>query len=310
MNKLKVFIISFFFLIYHNYSIAISVHIKAKVQNEIITNIDIEHEKRYLIFLNPSLDQLISEKADEIAKNSLITEIIKRTELEKFYNLEEANNITNIVEDNFLKKKKIKNKKEFLEILESRNLDYKKIRSKLQIEGLWNRFIYKKYSKNIKINKVDLRQEIVNKFKSTKKKFEYKLSEIVFEEAVNENLKNKINEINKSIIDIGFENSANIYSISSTSKNGGLIGWVNELQISKIINQNIENIKIGDVSAPIKIPSGYLLIKVNDKKEYKQKINLEKQLERLISQERNRQLNSFSIIFYKKLKMNLDINEY
>ena len=108
----------------------------------------------------------------------------------------------------------------------------------------------------------------------------------------------------------GFENSANIYSISNTSTNGGLIGWVNELQISRNINENIKNLKIGSISKPIKISGGYLLIKINNKKELKQEINLEKQLEKLVSQEQNRQLNNFSIIFYKKLKKNLEINEY
>ena len=107
----------------------------------------------------------------------------------------------------------------------------------------------------------------------------------------------------------GFENSANIYSISNTATNGGLIGWVNELQISRNINENIKNLKI-DPYKPIKISGGYLLIKINNKKELKQEINLEKQLEKLVSQEQNRQLNNFSIIFYKKLKKNLEISEY
>ena len=89
MNNLKIIIISFFFLLYSNYLVAISLEIKAKVQNQIITNIDLEHEKRYLIFLNPNLKQLKLEKTNDIAKNSLISEIIKRTELEKFFNLEE-----------------------------------------------------------------------------------------------------------------------------------------------------------------------------------------------------------------------------
>ena len=176
MIKLKNLIILFFFLIYNNYSVTASVQIKAKVQNEIITNIDIEHEKRYLIFLNPNLNQLKSEKTEEIAKDSLITEIIKRKELERFYNFNESTKIINIVEENFLKKKNIKNKKQFLEILKKEKLDYNKLRSKFQIEGLWNQLVYKKYSKNIKINKEDLELSIINKFESSKKKFEYNLS--------------------------------------------------------------------------------------------------------------------------------------
>ena len=303
-------IIFFFFLFYSNYCSAISVEIKAKVQNQIITNIDIEHEKRYLIFLNPSLKQLELEKKDDIAKNSIISEIIKRTELEKFFDLDEKTKIINVVEENFLKKKNIKNKSEFLEILKLKKIDYEKIRLKFQIEGLWNRLIYDKYSRNIKINKKDLKQDIINKSKNSKKKYEYNLSELVFEENSNKNFKALFNEINNSIINVGFENSANIYSVSSTSKNGGLIGWVNELQLSKKINKSIKNIEIGNISKPIKIPNGYLLIKVNDKKELNQKINLDEELKKLVNKETNRQLNSFSIIFYKRLKKNIEINEY
>ena len=310
MKKIKLIIISFFLTIYFNNSYSLSIQIIAKVENEIITNIDIEHEKRYLTFLNPNLEELQLEKKNEIAKNSLITEIVKKKELEKFFNFDESKNIIKIVEENFLKKKKIKNKEEFLNILKKRNLNYSKISAKLQIEGLWNQLVFKKFSKNVKIDRENLKQNIIKQFENTEKKFEYNLSEIVFQEKTNEGLEKIMNKISNSILENGFENSANIYSISNTSTNGGLIGWVNELQISRNINENIKNLKIGSISKPIKISGGYLLIKINNKKELKQEINLEKQLEKLVSQEQNRQLNNFSIIFYKKLKKNLEINEY
>ena len=310
MKKIKFIIISFFLTIYFNNSYSLSIQIIAKVENEIITNIDIEHEKRYLTFLNPNLEELQLEKKNEIAKNSLITEIVKKKELEKFFNFDESKNIIKIVEENFLKKKKIKNKEEFLNILKKRNLNYSKISAKLQIEGLWNQLVFKKFSKNVKIDRENLKQNIIKQFENTEKKFEYNLSEIVFQEKTNEGLEKIMNKISNSILENGFENSANIYSISNTSTNGGLIGWVNELQISRNINENIKNLKIGSISKPIKISGGYLLIKINNKKELKQEINLEKQLEKLVSQEQNRQLNNFSIIFYKKLKKNLEINEY
>ena len=310
MKKIKFIIISFFLTIYFNNSYSLSIQIIAKVENEIITNIDIEHEKRYLTFLNPNLEELQLEKKNEIAKNSIITEIVKRKELEKFFNFDESKNIIKIVQENFLKKKKIKNKEEFLNILKNKNLNYSKISAKLQIEGLWNQLVFKKFSKNVKIDRENLKQNIIKQFENTEKKFEYNLSEIVFQEKTNEGLEKIMNKISNSILENGFENSANIYSISNTATNGGLIGWVNELQISRNINENIKNLNIGSISKPIKIRGGYLLIKINNKKELKQEINLEKQLEKLVSQEQNRQLNNFSIIFYKKLKKNLEINEY
>ena len=65
-------------------SFANTIKIKVKISDKIITNIDIENEKKYLIFLNPKLEELEKSKVDNIAKDSLITEIIKKNELEKF----------------------------------------------------------------------------------------------------------------------------------------------------------------------------------------------------------------------------------
>ena len=307
MKIVIIFLISIF---YNNLVFAIDIKIKAKVNNEIITNIDIDHEKKYLVFLNPKLVELNNEKIEEIAKNSLITELVKKKELNLLVNLDQNKEIIDVLQNTFLKKKKIKSEKEYLEILKNRGLNYKKIRKKFQIEGLWNQLIYKKFYSNVKINKEELRLRILDKFENSEKKYEYNLSEIVFKESSNESLENLIKKINKNINSIGFENSANMFSISSSAKNGGLIGWINELQISDNINKNIKSLKINSFSEPIKISGSYIIIKINDKRVFKEKINIEDQLNSLISQETNRQLNNFSIIFYKKLKKNLDINEY
>ena len=293
----------------HTFAHSKLIEIKAKIQDEIITNLDIENEKKYLFFLNPKLENLNKAETDNISKNSLITEIIKKKELEKFFDFSKNNNLANLVEKRLLIKKNIKNKDELIKILNQQKIDYDIINKKLQIETLWNQLIYSKYEKNIVINKEELKKNIQNQFNNMKKNFTYNLSEIVFSENVDEELKTKLSIITNSIEKRGFENTANIYSVSSTSKNGGLIGWVNELQISKQINDSIKKLKIDEISKPIKIQSGYIIIKVNNKKEYKQKIDLEEQLKKVINQEKNRQLNNFSMIFYKRLRKNMDVNE-
>ncbi len=307
---MRIVIIYLFLILYNNLATAVDIKIKAKVNNQIITNIDIDHEKKYLIFLNPKLIELNKDKIEEIAKNSLITELVKRRELNFFIDFEQNKKIIDVLQNTFLKRKKIKSEQEFLEILKNRGLSYKKIREKFQTEGLWNQLIYKKYYSNIKIDKEQLRLEILNKYENKEKKYEYNLSEIVFKENSNESLEILTTKINKNINSIGFENSANMFSISSTARNGGLIGWVNELQISDKINKKIKSLKINSFSEPIKISGSYIILKINNKRVIKEKINIEDQLNSLISQETNRQLNNFSIIFYKKIKKNLDINEY
>jgi len=307
----KIIIIIIFFSFFFNFSANSDVvEIKVKVQDEVITNLDIENEINYLTFLNPKLKNLDKEKVLKIAKNSLITEIIKKKELKKFVDLQKENDLVNMIERNLLLKKNIKSKNEFKKILNNQNLKYKDIKKKLVIEALWNQLIYQRNSKNIVINTEDLRNKIKGQIDGIKKKYEYNLSEIIFEEEIDKNLEDKVLEIKNSIDSIGFENTAIIFSISNTAKNGGLIGWINELQISKLIIEKIEKLNQDQFSEPIKVNNSYLIIKVNQKKELKNKINLEKELEKLINLETNRQLNNFSNIFYKRLRKNLEIHEY
>ena len=307
----KIIIIIIFFSSFINfYANGNIVEIKVKIQGEVITNLDIENEINYLTFLNPKLKDLDNEKIFNIAKNSLITEIIKKEELKKFIDFTKESNLVNIIERNLLLKKNIKSKDEFKKILNTKNLEYKEIKKKLLIEALWNQLIYQKNSNNIVINKEELRNKIKGQIAGIKKKYEYNLSEIIFEEEIDKNLKDKELEIKRSINNIGFENTAIIFSISTTAKNGGLIGWINELQISKLILENIEKLNPQQFSKPIKLNNSYLIIKVNQKRELKNKINLEKELEKLINLETNRQLNNFSNIFYKRLRKNFEINEY
>lgn len=309
MNKKQLLIIFTFFLIFINPVFSNSIEIKARVLNEIITNIDIENEKKYLFFLNNNLKELEKSRIEEIAKNSLIKEIVKKNELDKIFDLSETNKLTNVVEKNLLNRKNIKNVDQFKVILKKEKINYERVKKKMLIETLWNKLIYQKFSNNIIIDKEDLRKQILNK-SNNQKTIEYNLSEIIFNESISENLDFKLKKIKESINQIGFENTANILSLSNSGKNGGLIGWVSELQISNVINKNIKNLKVGEISKPIKIRSSYLLIKVNEKREFEQKIDIDGQLEKLINQEMNRQLTSFSIIFYKRIKKNIEINEY
>ncbi len=310
MNKFKFVVISIIILIFSFNLQAKSIQIIAKVQNDIITNIDIENEIKYLIFLNPKLKELKKKNLERIAKNSLITEIIKKKEIDKAYDFEKKDNFFESVEKRFLKNKNINNKSEFIKILNSKNLSYNTLKKKLKIEALWNQLIYSKYSKNIRINENELRRNILIQFNNETKKYDYNLSEIFFTENISESYNDTLNKLRKSIDEVGFENTANIFSISSTSKNGGLIGWVNELQISKIIKEEIIDLNKGEISLPIKIGSGYLLIKINNKRESKKMIDVDDQLKELINKETNRQLNSYSLILYKRLKKNIQIDEF
>ena len=310
MSKIKIIIFLIFTLTFVQFSYGDSIEIKVKINDEIITNLDIENEKKYLLYLNPKLIELEKSKIEDLARNSLIAEIIKKIELEKFFDFTNNNQLVNKIEKQLIKKRNISSVEDFKKILKDKDLNYFIVKEKLLIETLWNKLIYDKYKDNVVINKEELRENIIIKFNNNKKKFSYNLSEIVLSKDVSVSLDKKLLEINKSIEKVGFENTATIYSISSSSKNGGLIGWINEIQISKKINEKIRKLEINQITEPIEIQNGYILIKVNKKKQIQQNINIDNELDKLMNKEMNSQLNIFSTIFYKKLKKNIEINEY
>tara|TARA_A100001011_G_C14316285_1_gene848143 strand:- start:1594 stop:2526 length:933 start_codon:yes stop_codon:yes gene_type:complete len=310
MNLSKILLILVLLLFNNIPSNSFEVNIEIKIQDQIITNIDILNEKKYLYFLNPKLENIDDEIVNKLAKESLIKEIIKKNEISKFFNFNDNKKINNIAETNLLKSKNIHSRNDFKEILKNINLNYKTIENKLKIETLWSQLIYEKYKDNVKVNKKKLRDRISKKFINKKKTFEYNLSEIVLSPDLKNNLDLELNKIIESIQNVGFENTANIYSISNTAKNGGLIGWVNEAQLSQQINNTLKNLDIYQISKPIEINNGYILLKINNKKKYENKINIDEQFQKALNKEINKQLNNFSNIYYKKLKKNIRINEF
>lgn len=308
MKKLNLLI--FFFLIFtisvNSYS---QIKIRYKISDEIVTNIDILNEKNYLIFLRPGLEKLSNSELIKIAENSLIREIIKKKELNKIFGSIDKLGSEDEIKKKLFNYKNVKNEDEFLKLLNKNRINYRNIIEKIKNEALWNELVFKKYSSLVNINKTKLRENLVKKISSTKK-YEYKLSEILFELSENETYEKKYKEILEYTKVNDFKSAATKYSISNSSNKGGQIGWIKETLLSEELVNKLENIKIGQITLPIKYPNGYLLLMINEKKEMKQKINIDEELVDIINFERNRQLNQFSLLFYKKLKQNTSIDEY
>lgn len=283
--------------------------IKYKVGEEIITNYDIQIEKNYLIFLRPNLKNISNKDILKISENSLIKEIIKKKELDKIFKKNDNSNFVNEVKKNLLAFKKVKNESELKKLIETNNISYEEVIEKIKYESLWNEFIYKKYSSYVKIDEAVLKKKLKTKMLKTKK-YEYNLSEILFEVEQKENLKNKYKKISDYINFNDFKAAAARYSISDSSNKGGEIGWVKETLLSNEINNILSKMNENEISNPIKYPNGYLILKINKKKIIKQVINIDKELENLIRFETNKQLNQFSLLLFKKLKQNTVINEY
>ena len=284
-----------------------NVKIILKIDDEIITNIDVQKEYNYLIALNNDFKKVNKEKALLIAKESIIKEKIKKKEIVKYYDLEEESDYLENVIKNFYKSLGLNNTKEFKKYIEKYGLTYREIKQKIRIETVWNQLIFQKYNEQVKIDLEKLRKKIL---KQKENQNSYLLSEILFRSEANEDVNKKYELIKKSIENVGFKNSANIYSIADTSKVGGKIGWVNENQLTKEIVKKLEKLKINEYTKPINLIEGYLLLKVEDIKKIKNNnLNIDKELKKLENYERNKQLNRMSNIFFNKIKSNTTINE-
>ena len=308
MKKFKVYIITFIIFIFPNL-VKAKVEIKYKIGEQIITNIDILNEKNYLIFLRPDLKNISNKEIIEIAKNSLIREIIKKKELGKIFKIDDNSKFLEEVKKNLFSFKGVENEEELRKIIEENNIEYNEVIEKIKYESLWNELIYKKYSSYVKINKKNLKRKLQMEM-SKDKKYEYNLSEILFEVESNENYSNKYKSILEYIRSNNFKAAAAKYSISDSSNRGGLIGWIKETLLSNEINSVLSKMNLDEISKPIKYPNGYLILKINKKKIMKQIVNLDKELDDLYRFETNKQLNQFSLLFFKKLKQNTVINEY
>lgn len=309
MPKVK-FILFLFLLLIISFksSTAENFYIVYKINNEIITNSDIEKEYRYLVSLNNQLKNLEKQKIIELSKESALREKIKKIELIKYFDLKTINiDIDNYLE-NFYRNLNIKNKKEFEEYLQSNNISLNYVRKKIEIEILWNQLIYDRYIGQINIDRNQLKEK-VKKLISTKKQKKYSLSEILFDIENNSNFEKKLENINQSISEIGFKNTANIYSISDSSKFGGKIGWIEEQKLSTKILEQLKALEVGQYTSPVQVGSSFLILKIEEIKYENAIINEDEELNKMIQFETSKQLDQFSKIFYEKIKINSFINE-
>ena len=304
---MKNYLFIFFLFLVFNDARSIEIKIIHNIQNEIITNIDIKNEFKYLVALNANLKKLEKEKILNISSESIIREKIKKIEiLKNFKEIRINEEYSNQLLNNILLKLNLKSIEEFELYLKGYNLKLKNIKKKIAIDALWNELIIKKYASQVKINEEEIRKTISKNSKTQTK--EYRLAEIIFEIKNKEEIKKKYNLIIKSINEIGFENSAAIYSFSQSAKIGGDIGWVNENSLNNNIKEIINRLQIGEITKPIILSNGILVLKLMNTKKSEIAINVENEVKKAIIYERNRQLNQYSKIYFNKIKKNLNFN--
>ena len=302
-------IIIYSFIIYLNLLNSVfssEIKILYKINNSVITTYDVNEEINYLVSLNKNLSQLNKDQLLSNARQSLIREKIKKNEIDKFYNVDysasiNSDNMKRIIKD-FRQRIGFNSDEEFENYLLIKNINFDDLKKKFVIEHLWNSLVFDRYKNMVKVdsNLIDKKLEKLLETKSDILSFN--LSEIIFLEKDKSSTEKKYQEIISSIKTVGFKDAAVIHSIAESSKLGGDLGWINENQISKKILGAIENLKVGDFSNPIITAGGIIILKINDKKKIKSQINKDIEMKKLISFEKERILNEYSIIYYKEVE--------
>jgi len=309
MSKNLKFLLFFWFIffIFNTNSNSLENKILVKIENQIITSLDVNNEYKYLTTLNPSIKNSNEDDLLKLAKRSVLQEKIKKIEIDKnFNNPKLPQEFLEQILQNVYSKIGFTSLNDFKEYLIKNNIDFENVKNKLKVEALWNELIFIKFSSKVKINEKNLREKINNNSKFLKS---YLLSEISFEVTNLKELENKFIKISNSIKDRGFEFAALKYSVSPSSSLGGKLDWINENSLNKNIKLAINNLEIDDFTKPIAVPGGFLILQVNDVKNNKIEIDVEKELNKLKNYEKNNQLNQYSKIYFNKVKKDLEISE-
>ena len=307
IKKKKLIILWLIFLFFYTSVNSIENKILLKIENQIITSLDVNNEYKYLVALNPGFKNSNKDDIIELSKRSILQEKIKKIEIDKnFNNPTIPLKFLEQILQNIYSKIGFTNLDEFKKYLINNNIDFEIVKNKLEIEALWNELILMKFSSKVKINEKELRNRIKKNNEFIKS---YLLSEITFEISNIKELDNKYKEISKVIKDKGFEFAALKYSTSPTSNLGGKLDWINENSLNKDIRLIINNLKMNDFTKPINVPSGFLILQINDIRNNKIEIDIDKEFRKLENYEKNNQLNQYSKIYFNKVKKDLEINE-
>ena len=304
INK-KYFLILIIFILISSKALSSDIKIIYQIEDEIITTHDIKEEIKYLKIIQ-DLSNLNNKELYQVSLNSLIKEKIKKKEIMNYYDINYENEKNKNLSDKLLSQ--VGKKLGYASINDLENnlinarIDIIKLKEKLLIENYWNQLIYDKYKYLIKIDENKIKYQLQKLINSNKDLLSFDLSEIVFLEKNEDEFKNKYEKILLSIKNRGFEESAALFSISESASSKGKIGWVNETQVSKIILDEIKNLELGEFSKPINTSSGKIILKVNDKKNVSNKLDVEKEKMKLIQYEQNKLLNQFSILYYKEIQ--------
>jgi len=304
-KTLKISLITFL-LIFSN-CLSTENKIILKINNDIITTIDVLNEIKSLKFFYKNLNQLNNDDIYKIAIESISKYKIKKDEINRNFSdikFENENYLNQLIEKTY-RDLGFQNLKNFEDEMMKNKISFERFKEKLKTDIIWNQIIYTKYFDKLVIDEKKLKKQIDN---SNKIVNSLNLREIVYEVTELESIETKYNLIQKDIKEFGFESAAAKHSISNSSNQGGNLGWIDENAISNEILIQLKKTPVKSITSPIRIASGFLILQKFDEKEVQKQINIEEELKNLIDYEKNQQLNNYSNLYYNKIKKNVKID--
>ena len=302
-NKKNLFLFSalFFFIISFKCNALVVGKIIATVGDKPVTSVDLINEIKLLNIINKgALSNQEPKILQRIGLRSLVDRMIKQIEIDKF----NANRFSQAVveeEIQIICKNLEIDKNQLKKVFQNNNVPFAYLEKRIASELKWNSFIYQYYKNRIKINDNEIIEKL-NKIKKRKFFNEYLLSEIVLEKISGEDVNSEIKKIKDSIKVNGFNQTAIAMSTSGTAQNGGNLGWINEKQLYGEVKKEISKTKVGSVTKAVSLPEGVIIFKINDKREIKIKIDLEKEKQNLVNVQKNKQFNTYSSLHFQNIK--------
>ena len=293
-------------LFFDSFVVAKNTKILVKIENEIITNFDVQNKIiSSLILAKKQINQENINNFKKASLENLIQNRLKKIELKK-YNIkkddEQINLYLNSISSNNVEKMK--------NIFKDYDLDFKEFTDQIDVEFKWRKFIYQIYKKKINIKPEDVDREISDKLKKQKNIVEYNLSEIeILSNNSGSNLET-IALIQDEIKVAGFESAVSKFSISSTSSKSGELGWINSNSLSKEFLKILNKTQKGQVSDPIMKQDKIIFLKLNDKKTSNYtNIDFDKLKNDLLVQKQNELFDLYSNSHLSKLR-NTNLIQY
>ncbi len=294
---LKLIVLSLFFIPLN----ALKNEIIVKIDNNIITAYEIKNKiKTSLILSNQDINQTNIDKNKKRALIYLIDLKLKMNELEKF-----KFDINSININKQLSSLSANNIDEFKQKFQELGINFELFVNEMKIETAWKQLMFNIYKEKVKVNQKDIDREVLNYIQNSADVTELNISEIEINFDNSSNYQDEVNFIMKEINKNGFEKTAQKFSISSTSKNFGNIGWINSESLNSKVSKILKGLNIGEVSKPIKSLNSFIFFKLIDKRVSKiDEINTEEFKKRLIDQKKNELFNLYSRSHLSKLKNN------